>query len=176
MNLGLKPAKKTIKVTTQLGFRSALGPLTWRYCTDMMQQHLWRLNIILYTDTLFAKCKSIIGKNLAQVYIDGQSFVYVDLSTSKSLARLKLENLTENIEITNTIIYDGAPEKFSPNSDFQKIMRKFNIRGHQCETYYQCQNRAEDYIWELKHRWKRRMIKRRAPKRVLYFVWIWDSI
>ena len=39
-NIGLNTAKKTIKVTTQLGVRLALVPLNKRYCTDMMQQHL----------------------------------------------------------------------------------------------------------------------------------------
>ena len=54
-NIGLNTAKNTIKVTTQLGVRSALGPPTWRYCTDMMQHNLQRLNTNFYTDTLFAK-------------------------------------------------------------------------------------------------------------------------
>ena len=110
--------KKTIKVTPQLGVRSALGPLTWRYCIDMMQQHLRRLNTISYTDTLFAKCKSIIGNNVAQVYTDGQGFVHVDPCTSKSLAGITLANLTRNIGIPNTIIYNGAPEQVGPNSEF----------------------------------------------------------
>ena len=56
-NIGLNTAKKTIKVTTQLGVRPELGPLTRRYLTDMMQQHLRLLNTTFYTDTLFAKCK-----------------------------------------------------------------------------------------------------------------------
>ena len=103
-NIGLNMAKKTIKVTTQLGVRSALGPLTRRYCTDMMQQHLRRLNTILYTDTLFAKYKSISGNNVAQVYTDGQGFVHLDPHTFKSLAGITLENLTENIGIPNNII------------------------------------------------------------------------
>ena len=80
----------------------------------MMQQHLRRLNTTFYTDTLFAKCKYIIGNNVAQVYTDGQGFVHVDPRTSKSLCGLTLDNLTENIGIPNTIIYDGAPELFQP--------------------------------------------------------------
>ena len=146
-NIGLNTSKKTIKVTTQLGVRSALGPLTWWYRTDMMKQHLRRLNTTFYTDTLFAKFRSIIGNNVAQVYTDGQGFVHVDPCTSKSLDGLTLDNLTWNIGIPNTIIYDRYPEQVGPNSDFQKTMRKCNIRGHQCEPYYQWKNRAEDSIW-----------------------------
>ena len=56
-NIGLNTSKKTIKITTQLVVRSALGPVTRRYRTDMMQQHLRRLNTIFYTGSLFAKFK-----------------------------------------------------------------------------------------------------------------------
>ena len=146
-NIGLNTEKKTIKVTTQLGVRSALGPLTRRHCTDMMQQNLRRLNTTFYTDTLFAKFKSIIGNNVAQVYTDVQGFVPVYPRTSKSLAGLTLDNLTKNIGIPNTIIYNGSPEQFVPRSDFQKTMRKCKIREHQCEPNSQWQNRAEHYIW-----------------------------
>ena len=103
-NTGLNTANKTIKVTTQLAVRLALGPLTWRYRTDMMQHNLWRLNTKFYTDTLFTKYKYIIGNNVAQVYTDGQGFVHVNPRTSKSLPGLKLDNLTKNIGIPNTII------------------------------------------------------------------------
>ena len=135
----------------------------------MIQQHIQRLNTTFYTDTLLAKCKSIIGNNVAQVYTDSQGFVHVDPCTSKSLYGITLDNLTKNIGIPNTIIYDGAPEQVGPNSDFQKTMIKFKIRGHQCEPYSQWHNRAEDSIRELNRRWKQRMIKSRAPKRVWYF-------
>ena len=81
-----------------------------------------------------------------QVYTDSQGFFYVDPLTSKSLAGLTVDNLTKNIGITNTIIYDGAPEQVSPNSDFHKKLRKCKIREHQCEPHSQCQNRAEDSI------------------------------
>ena len=115
LNIGLNTAKKTIKVTTQLGVRSALGPLPQRYRTDIMQQHLRRLNTNFYTDTLFAKCKPTIGNNVAQVYTNGQVFVYVDPCTSKSISGLTLDNLNNNIGIPNSIIYDGDPEQVSPN-------------------------------------------------------------
>ena len=174
-NIGLNTAKKTIKVTNQLGVRSALGPLTWRYCTDMMQQNLRRLNTKFYTKTLFAKCKCIIGNNIAQVYTDGQGFVHVDPNTSKSLAGLTLDNMNENIGIPNTTINDGTPEQVGPNSDFQKTTRKWKICGHQCEPYSQWKNRAEDSIRELKRRWKRCMIKRRAPKRDWDFGMVYES-
>ena len=64
---------------------------------------------------------------MVQVYTDGQGFVHVDLRISKSIAELTLENLTKNIGIPNTTIYDGAPEQVGPNSEFQKTTRKCKI-------------------------------------------------
>ena len=145
-NIRLNTAKKKIKVTTQLGVILDLVPLTRPYRTDMMKQHLRRLNSTFYTDTLFAECKSIISNNVAQVYTDRQGFVHVGLRTSKSLAGLALYNLIKNIGIPNNIIYDGSPKQVGPNSGFQKTMRKCKIRGHQCEPYSQWQNIAEDSI------------------------------
>ena len=141
----------------------------------MLQNHLRRLNTTFYTDTLFAKCKSIIGNTVAQVYTDGQGFVHVDPRTSKALAGLTLDTLTETVGVPNKIIYDGAQEQIGPNSHFQKSMRKHRIQGHQTEPYSQWQNRAEDSVRELKRRWKRRMIKRRAPKRIWDFGFVYEA-
>ena len=174
-NIGLNTARKTIKVTTQLGVRSAIGPLTRRYRTDILQNHLRRLNTTFYTDTLFAKCKSIVGNTVAQVYTDGQGFVHVDPRTSKAFAGLTLDALTETVGVPNKLIYDGSQEQIGPKSHFQKSMRKHHIQGHQTEPYSQWQNRAEDSVRELKRRWKRRMIKRRAPKRVWDFGFVYEA-
>ena len=59
--IGLNKAKATLKGTTQKAIRSAVLPLTRRYRTDLMQQRLRRLRTTWYTDTLFAKEKSIAG-------------------------------------------------------------------------------------------------------------------
>ena len=112
---------------------------------------------------------------MAQIYTNGQEFVHVDPRTSKSLAGLTLDNLTKNIGIPDTIIYDGAPDQVGPNSDFHKKMRECKIHGHQCEPYSQWQNRSEDSIWELKRRWKQCMINHRAPKRVWDFCMVYES-
>ena len=54
-------------------------------------------------------------------------------------------------------------------------MSKCKIRGHQCGPYHQLKNRAEDSIRELKRKWKRHMIKSRAPKRVWDFGMVYES-
>ena len=174
-NIGLKTAKATIKATTQLGIRSAIGPLTRRYRTDLMQSRLRRLNTTFYTDTLFAKCKSIAGNSVAQLYTDGEGFIHVDPREKKSQAGLTLDALAEDIGIPQCMIYDGAAEQTGKNSAFQKSIRRLKINGRQTEPYSPWQNRAEDSIREVKRRWKKRMIKRRVPKRVWDFGLVYEA-
>ena len=63
--IGLEKAKATLKCTTQKVTRSATMPLHRRYRTDLMSQRLRRLSTTWYTDTLFAKEKSLVGNRCA---------------------------------------------------------------------------------------------------------------
>ena len=80
---GLLTARKTLQHTTQLGVRSAIGPLTRRYRTNILQLHYRRLVTRFYTDTMFSKTKSLKGNTCAQVYTDGEGFVRAYPMTSK---------------------------------------------------------------------------------------------
>ena len=82
----MEKAKATLKCTTQKCIRSAILPLTRRYRTDLMSQRLRRLSTTWYTDTLFAKCKSVIGNTCAQMFTDGNSFAYVHPMKTKASA------------------------------------------------------------------------------------------
>lgn len=81
---GLNTARNTLAGTTKLGVRSAIGPLTRRYRTDILQMHYRRLNTCFYTDTLFMKAKSLKGKTCAQIYTDGKGYIRTDPIESKS--------------------------------------------------------------------------------------------
>ena len=172
---GLGTATNTLKATTQLGVRSAIGPLTRRYRTDILQLHYRRLNFTLFSDTMFAKTKSLKGFTCCQVYADGEGFVWADPMKSKSEAGRTLKRLIQDVGIPNKIVSDGAPEQIGPGSEFQKLMRTYDIRGHQNEAKTQKYNRAEDAIRECKRRWKQRIIRRRVPKRVWDFGIVWES-
>ena len=157
---GLKTAMNTLKGTTQLGIRSAIGPLTRRYRTDLLQLHYKRLNSRFYTDTMFSKVKSIKGNACAQIYTDGEGFVTAYPMESKSMAGKSLHKLFDDIGIPNKLVYDGAPEQVGKNTAFQKLISKHRIIGHQNEPFTQKYNRAEDSIRELKRRWRQRIIRR----------------
>ena len=48
---GIEMAKQTIQVTTQHGVRSAIHPLTRRYCTDLFSLRYRCLDVLMYSDT-----------------------------------------------------------------------------------------------------------------------------
>lgn len=81
----------------------------------------------------------------------------------------------ENVGIPNKMIYDGAPEQVQPGSEFQKLMTKYHIVGHQNKAKTQRYNRAEDSVRELKRRWKKTIIKRIVPKRLWDYGMVWEA-
>ena len=70
--IGIPTAKQTLGVTTQLGIRHAIMPLSRRYRTDYLHaSNARRIDGKWYGDTLFAKVKSIHGNTCAQVFTNG---------------------------------------------------------------------------------------------------------
>ena len=81
--IGLDTAKKTLRVTTQRGVRTAVHPITRRYRVDHLALHRNRLNDEFYTDTLFSRVKSLettapksspmdITQRYTQLKVDGK--------------------------------------------------------------------------------------------------------
>lgn len=173
--IGLEKAKATLKCTTQESIRSAVLPLTRRYRTDLLSQSLRRLRSTWYTDTLFSKVKSITGNTCAQLFTDGEGFVFVYPMRSKSLAGEALNIATRDVGIPNVIIRDGASEQVGPNSDFSKVVRNCRIDARNTEPYSPWQNKAEGMIGIIKGKAKRRRIRRNVPQRVWDFGLVWES-
>ena len=66
----LYKANRTLQLTTHDNVRSDVKSQTRQYRTDFLSQKLRRLSCRFYTDTLFAKDKSIIGNICAQIFTD----------------------------------------------------------------------------------------------------------
>ncbi len=161
---GLLTAKNTLRHTTQLGIRSAIGPLTRRYRTDLIQLHHRRLNVTIYTDTFFSKTKSLKGNTCCQLFTDGKGFIHSIPMKSKKNAGKALREFIQDFGIPRKIAYDGSKEQCGPGTEFQKTLVKYHIIDHTSEPHTPNQNRAEDSIREVKRRWKQRIMKRRVPK------------
>ena len=102
--------------------KSALKPLTRRYITDLLLQRLRRLKCRFYTDTLFAKDKSIVGNTCDQIFTDGE-FVQLIPMRYKSEADTTLDRINRYIGVENEISMDNAPEKTGYNTEMQRVAR-----------------------------------------------------
>jgi hypothetical protein len=86
-NIGISQAKKTLKVTTQKGARSAILPVSRRYRTDRMYKNQRKLrNQKFYPDTLFGKSKSLSKSTCAQIFANKSYFVKAYPIEKKSMA------------------------------------------------------------------------------------------
>ena len=65
---------------------------------------------ILYTDTLFAKEKSIFGNTCAQIFTDGE-FVQIIIIRYKSEDEKNLDRINRDIWVANDIFMDNAPNQ-----------------------------------------------------------------
>jgi len=71
-------------VTTQLGTRHSVHPLSWRYRTDVVEfLSKRRLNCKVYSDTLFSKVKLLKQNTCAQVFVT-ENFVQVHPMRTKA--------------------------------------------------------------------------------------------
>ena len=62
------------------------------------------------------------------------------------------------------LIYDGAPEQIGRKTEFQRIMQKYNIRGHIAESGRSSHNPVEGCIREPRQQWFRTMFRSYCPQ------------
>ena len=157
-----KHAEKTIKATTQRGIRSAVLPLSRRYRGDLFYQKK-RLNSHFYSDTYFARTKSLHGNTCAQVFGNRDQFVDVYPMSTKSHAGNALKQFISDWGVPSELTFDNAWEQTKPGSEFMKIITKHDIKWHTSEPYRPDQNAAESIIREVRKKWFRLMARKNVP-------------
>ena len=166
--IGLETARKTLRVTTQQGIRTAVTPITRRYRVDNLALHRNRLNSRFYTDTLFARTTSLSGHKCAQVFTDGQYTAVYPLA-SKAHVGQALARFIDEVGVPDGLTADLAGEQTGAATQFTKLSRFHRIDLKWAEKGTSKQNhRAEREIGLLKQRWHRRMVDCRVPRR------LWD--
>jgi hypothetical protein len=166
-------AKQTLECTTQENIRSAIQPLTRRYRTDLQSQRLRRLDCHFYTDTLFAKVRSLAGKSCAQIFTNTKGFLYLVPMSTKSDAGYALDQFTQDIGIPNQLTFDGSGAQTGKKTRFREAIQHYRIQPHEVEPYSPFQNRAESAVRIIKSKWKKLMIKRKVPIRLWDFAFVW---
>ena len=166
--IGLEAAKRTILNTTQLAVRDFSGTTGTRRLkpyADMLK--LKRLKSELYTDTMFAKCKSLRGNTCAQIYVANNGWIYCVPMKKESDAHLSLDDLFRDYGVPIAIIPDGA--KSLNQGKYQRKCRRSGCRIKPVEAYTPNANLAEGNIGWVKTAMRQVMIKKNIPE----LVWDW---
>ena len=102
-----------------------------------------RLDVKVYTDTLFADNTSMKGNKCAQLYTDREGFLNVFMMRSKAGAGDLMGNVVNDISIMNEIRYDNALEQVGTIVESMSKSCKYNIHLSSTEPYSPWQNKSK---------------------------------
>jgi hypothetical protein len=147
-NIGLETAKATLAATTQEGMRFVDGDLERRLRTSRAHLRFPTLNCTIYTDTMFAKLKSLRGFTCAQLFTDGKGFYRLYPMKKKGDAHHALSQFIHDVGIPKNCLVNGAKEE--REGEWGQIVKHYHIKLRVTEPYSPWQNRAEAGVRELK--------------------------
>jgi hypothetical protein len=166
--IGLETAHRTLRGTTQRGIRTFLHPTDRRVNTR--KPHLVFPTMRgkkLYTDTMFAKVRSLRSNTCAQVWTDGLGYDLFYPLKSKREASTTVWKMVHDLQgIPEVIISDSSGEQ--TGEKWRSEINLIRTRHHVTEHASPWQNRAEREIGELKRGIKRATSRSHSPKR------LWD--
>ena len=99
--------------------------------------HYQRLDTTLYSNTMFAKVKSLKGNTCSQFFV-AKHFVRVQPMPTKADAGRSLRFFAEDVGVPNYIVVDGAKEQTGPNIAFMQTVQQFKMKIRNTEPYSPC--------------------------------------
>ena len=88
----------------------------------------------IYTDTLFAKDKTIVGNTFSQIFTNG-GFVQIVPMRSKSEAGTTLERINKDVGVANEIFMDNAPDQTGYNTEMHRVTRLARMEVRTTDPY-----------------------------------------
>ena len=111
-----------------------------------------RIHGTMSTNTMDARCQSIHDKKYFQLFGNKQLFVEAYPMKKKSDCHLALDKFVKEYGAPYKMTYDGEKEQIARNTEFQRVMRKYEINGRITETKRPNKYAVERCIREL--RWR----------------------
>ena len=172
----LETADRTLKVTTQEGITIVPRGVERRFKSFSKHLNYPTLMGRWYSDTLFAKCRSIRNYTCGQVFTNGLGDTFMYPLRKKREAGHGLKSFILENGAMQTLITDNAKEEGKHGAHdtlWNNLVDDYMIRHLTTAPYSQYQNRAESEIRELKRgTWKFLRLKK-APKRLWCFCAGW---
>ena len=149
---GIETAKQTICVMTQHRVRSAIHPLTCRYHTDLFSLQYRCLDVLMYSDTMHFKVKSLNQNKCTQIFATDDFAIAYPVRAECHIGDT-LQTLVEDVGIPRDILTDNANAMMGPDVDFNKQAHFLRIKMRTIEPHNKKQNKGEQVIGELRCRW-----------------------
>jgi hypothetical protein len=107
--IGLDAAKRTMRVTTQLGIRSLASPAQRRFTTAMPHLRYPKLHGTFYADTMQGSVRSLRGFLYGHIIGNGKGFSKLYPMTTKGETVQSLDSFVKTYGIMDRLITDGDP-------------------------------------------------------------------
>ena len=150
---GIKKAGATINAITQKFKRSAISPISRRYCADRFN-NVKRLDGKFATDTLWADVKSPNQHKYAQLFTHkcGFAAAYPIDSMLGDQIGSAMQDFIHDFGVPKSLTFDGHRSQVGKNSLFMKTLRKPHVKYHIAAPKRPEQNPAEQGMKEIKTR------------------------
>jgi hypothetical protein len=173
--IGKEAARRTVESTTQPAVRDLKHMRGGR----RLKPNAWMLryprrDAKVYSDTWFARVKSLRGNTCAQVYGTDFHFVKAVAMESKKDAYYSLEEFFRLCWIPAALIPDNAKEL--TQGIFAKTAKRFSCPILPAESYTPDANAAKDAIRELIRMYTRKMIEKAVPEVLWDYCFEWCSL
>ena len=168
---GLETARKTIEATTCRYYRHLTQGITRRFRTRrslLRYRQLAKPAGEFYTDTMFAKVRSVRGFSCAQIYGNKFGFIKAYPMETNDMQNVgdTLSLLIQDTGVMESIHSDNAPEIVGRRTPFFKKARKEGINLTTIEPERHNENYGEILVDKAKLLAARLMNKRNVPMRL----------
>ena len=116
------------------------------------------------TDTMDKRCQSIHKDKYLQVFCNKDFFVEAYPIKRRKDSSEGLDKFVKSYGAPDKMLYDGAGEQVGRKTEFQRLMRKYEIKGHAAEPNQSNQTPVEVCIRELRRRWFCTMFRTYCPR------------
>jgi hypothetical protein len=165
--IGLNAAQRTLEKSTQRGTRDFSVSSGSKRLKHAAHQLMFRhIRATIYTDTMFAKQKSLRQNTCAQVYVTTFHWTKIFPMKLKSDAHQTLDKLHKEVGVFETIVPDNAPELVA--GDFRRKAIHAGSRIKPVEAYTHNQNLAESAIQEVRRMYRKAILSTNSP----HILWV----
>ena len=162
-----KVMTETLKITTQLGTRSAQYPLKRHFKSRIPGANVRRIHETFSTDTMFSSVPAIGGATCCQLFVGNtSSFTAVYGMTREGEGLGTLERFVNEWGAPDAIRRDNS--KMQNSVGWKKFEQKMQIKCELTEPYNQQMNPAERRIQTAKSNTNKLMDRTGTPK----FMWL----